>query len=57
MLSKEVLKPGQVFTVEPGLYYPDQGFGVRIEDTVYVDENGNFHNLTTYPKGLVIPVE
>ncbi|HVO41856.1 MAG TPA: M24 family metallopeptidase, partial [Aggregatilineales bacterium] len=27
------LAPGMVFTIEPGLYYPDRGFGVRVEDT------------------------
>ena len=26
-----VLQPGHVFSVEPGLYYPDRGYGVRIE--------------------------
>jgi Xaa-Pro aminopeptidase len=54
--SKDQLGPGQVITVEPGLYYPERGFGVRIEDTVYVDEDGTFHSLTTYPKDLVIPM-
>lgn len=54
--AQETIRPGQVFTVEPGLYYPDRGFGVRIEDTIYVDEQGQFHSLTTYPKDLVIPV-
>jgi Xaa-Pro aminopeptidase len=45
---------GSVFTVEPGLYYPERGFGVRIEDVLHVDENGQFHNLTNYPRDLVI---
>lgn len=49
-----VLQPGAVFTVEPGVYYPERGFGVRIEDTVYLDENGEFHSLTDFPKDLVI---
>ena len=32
------------------------GFGVRIEDTVYVDENGQLHSLTDFPKELVIAI-
>lgn len=37
--AKEVLKPGMVLTVEPGIYLPDWG-GVRIEDMVLVKEDG-----------------
>lgn|SRR6185312_12271111 len=32
--------PGSVFTIEPGIYIPEEGIGVRIEDVVYVDANG-----------------
>ena len=56
-VSKDVLEPGQVFTVEPGVYYPSKGYGVRIEDSVYFDAQGELHVLTTYPKDLVVPVE
>jgi len=55
--SKETIQPGQVFTVEPGLYYPDQRYGVRIEDSVYVAADGTFHSLTPYPKDLIIPFD
>lgn len=34
------LPVGAVFTVEPGVYLPDRGFGVRIEDEVLVTETG-----------------
>ncbi len=54
--NEDTLQPGVVFTVEPGLYYPEQGFGIRIEDTFWLDEDGRFHNLTDFPKDLVIPV-
>lgn len=44
------LKPGQVVTVEPGLYYPELG-GVRIEDVALVTNNGA-RNLTRFEKVL-----
>lgn len=37
--SSEVLKAGNVITIEPGLYFPEKG-GVRIEDVVAVGKNG-----------------
>ncbi len=35
-MSKDKLVKGSTFTVEPGLYYPDKGMGVRIEDSYCV---------------------
>ncbi len=35
-----VLKEGMVFAIEPGLYYPEKNFGVRIEDTVLITRTG-----------------
>jgi Xaa-Pro aminopeptidase len=51
------ITPGQVITIEPGLYYPDDGYGVRIEDMLYVDESGAFVTLTDFHKELVIPLK
>lgn len=51
------LEPGHVITVEPGLYYPERGFGVRIEDAVAFNEAGELVWLTDYPYDLVIPMK
>lgn len=50
------VEPNTVFTIEPGLYYPEQGMGARIEDVIYVDPRGRIVNLTNYPRRLVIPL-
>lgn len=42
---KTTMKAGMVFTVEPGIYIPDEGFGIRIEDDVVIQENGTPVNL------------
>jgi Xaa-Pro aminopeptidase len=55
--APDTLAARQVFTIEPGLYYPGKGYGVRVEDTLYVDDDGSFHSLTPFPKDLVIKVE
>jgi Xaa-Pro aminopeptidase len=52
----DVLVPGAVFTVEPGLYYPSKGYGVRIEDTYWCRPDGQFESLTDFSKDLVIPL-
>jgi Xaa-Pro aminopeptidase len=49
--QKEVLQPGMVITIEPGVYLPGK-WGVRIEDTVVVTETG-CEILTACPKDLL----
>jgi Xaa-Pro aminopeptidase len=50
--TEEALAPGNVVTIEPGLYYPQWG-GVRIEDVVVVTEDG-CRNLTEADKDLIL---
>jgi Xaa-Pro aminopeptidase len=38
--------PGTVFTIEPGIYIPEEKLGVRIEDILYVDSGGKLIDLT-----------
>ena len=49
---KEILKTGNIVTVEPGIYIPKK-FGVRIEDMALITDNG-CENLTKAPKELII---
>jgi Xaa-Pro aminopeptidase len=37
----EPVKPGMLFTVEPGIYIEEEGLGIRIENNVWLTENGN----------------
>lgn len=46
-----VLAPGDVFTLEPGIYDPARGFGVRLEDLIYLGDKGVEH-LTNLPSAL-----
>lgn len=44
-LLHEPIEANMVFTVEPGIYLPDEGFGIRLEDDVVVQESGEPFNL------------
>jgi Xaa-Pro aminopeptidase len=50
--SRDVLEPGNVVTIEPGIYLPGLG-GVRIEDLAIVGEDG-VELLTSFPKALTL---
>jgi Xaa-Pro aminopeptidase/Xaa-Pro dipeptidase len=49
---KRPLEAGMVFTIEPGVYLPGE-FGVRIEDTVVLEEGGA-RRLTDAPRELLV---
>ena len=44
-LIHEPITSNMVFTVEPGIYIPEEGFGIRLEDNVVVLEQGEPLNL------------
>ena len=44
-LLHEPMQANQVFTVEPGIYIPDEGFGIRLEDDVVIQESSEPFNL------------
>lgn len=50
----QLFQPGMVFTIEPGLYYPEKGYGVRLEDVVAIHQDGTVENLTKFEKELVL---
>lgn len=42
---KKPMKANMVFTVEPGIYIPAEGMGIRLEDDVVIQEKGEPFNL------------
>ena len=54
--ARDILAPGVVWTVEPGLYYPERGMGVRLESSVWMRPDGQPEILGEYPFDLVLPV-
>ena len=44
-LLYEPMKANMVFTVEPGIYIPDEKFGIRLEDDVVIQKSGEPFNL------------
>ncbi len=54
---EDKLLPGAVITLEPGLYYPSRGFGIRLEDSLWVRPDGKIEKLVDYPMTLVLPMK
>jgi Xaa-Pro aminopeptidase len=50
--NQDEIEVGDIITIEPGLYFPDRGIGVRIEDTFHVDESGRAISLCRGDRGL-----
>ncbi len=48
----ESFQPGMVLTVEPGIYIPEEGIGVRIEDDILVTSDGNENLSASLPTAL-----
>lgn len=55
-VNTDIIKPGQCFSVEPGIYLPDEDLGVRIEDLVLITEDG-CEVLNSFTKDLIIVPE
>lgn len=55
--EKDILAPGTVFAVEPGLYYPSRGMGFRVENTFATRPDGSFETLAEYPYDFVLPMK
>ncbi|MCC5429015.1 M24 family metallopeptidase, partial [Clostridium botulinum] len=55
-VNEDIIKPGQCFSVEPGIYLPEEGIGVRIEDLVITTEDG-CEVLNKYTKDLIVVPE
>ena len=47
-----ILEAGCVITVEPGIYIPEEGIGIRIEDDILITETGNRNLSINIPKEI-----
>jgi Xaa-Pro aminopeptidase len=47
--TTEPFAPGWVLTVEPGIYVPDEGFGVRLENNIVVTQSGPLDLMANIP--------
>ena len=47
--SSEILKPGMLFTCEPGIYIKEESLGVRLENNILLTESGNIDLMSSIP--------
>jgi Xaa-Pro aminopeptidase len=47
--GQSVFRENSVFTVEPGIYLPEEGFGVRLEDNIQITKNGPVNLMSKIP--------
>lgn len=52
-LNTEIIREGQCFSIEPGIYLPDENIGIRIEDLVLITENG-CEVLNNFSKEIIV---
>lgn len=52
-VNEDIIHIGQCFSVEPGIYLPEENLGVRIEDLVLITENG-CEVLNKYTKEIIV---
>lgn len=55
-VNEDIIKPGQAFSVEPGIYLPEEGIGVRIEDILITTEDG-CEVLNKFTKDIIVVPE
>ena len=45
----DVFKPGMILTCEPGIYIPEEGIGIRLENDILITETGNIDLMEDIP--------
>ncbi len=55
-VNEDIIQVGQCFSVEPGIYLPEEGLGVRIEDLVIITEDG-CEVLNHFTKDIIVVPE
>ena len=54
---KTPMKAGMVFTVEPGIYIPEEGMGIRLEDNVVIQDKCERLNLMALIPFVIAEIE